>query len=34
VVTTRDLPDMWRHAALAAGALMAMALGSFARRPR
>jgi formate dehydrogenase iron-sulfur subunit len=34
VVTTRDLPGMWRHAALAAGALMAMALGSFARRPR
>jgi formate dehydrogenase iron-sulfur subunit len=34
VVTTRDLPDMWRHAALAAVSLAALALGSFARRPR
>ncbi|WP_251091862.1 4Fe-4S dicluster domain-containing protein [Streptomyces sp. Caat 7-52] len=34
VVTTRDLPGMWRHAAVAAAALAALALGSFARRPR
>jgi formate dehydrogenase iron-sulfur subunit len=29
VVTTRDLPDMWRTAALAAGALVAGVLGAF-----
>ncbi len=29
VVTTRDLGSMWRHAAMAAGALVAMAVGSF-----
>ncbi|MEU6671348.1 4Fe-4S dicluster domain-containing protein [Streptomyces sp. NPDC046727] len=34
VVTTRDLPGMWRQAALAAVALTAFAAGSFARRPR
>ncbi|MFH9085808.1 4Fe-4S dicluster domain-containing protein [Streptomyces sp. NPDC017673] len=34
VVTTRDLPDMWRHAALAAVSLIALAAGSFVRRPR
>ncbi|MFJ8032666.1 MULTISPECIES: 4Fe-4S dicluster domain-containing protein [Streptomyces] len=34
VVTTRDLPDMWRHAALAAVSLTALAVGSFLRRPR
>ncbi|MYW48615.1 4Fe-4S dicluster domain-containing protein [Streptomyces sp. SID161] len=34
VVTTRDLPGMWRHAAVAAAALTALAVGSFARRPR
>ncbi|MEW2288671.1 4Fe-4S dicluster domain-containing protein [Streptomyces sp. NPDC047841] len=34
VVTTRDLPDMWRHAALAAVSLVALAAGSFLRRPR
>lgn len=34
VVTTRDLPDMWRHAALAAVSLVALAAGSFVRRPR
>ncbi|MFG2352163.1 4Fe-4S dicluster domain-containing protein [Streptomyces sp. NPDC048521] len=34
VVTTRDLPDMWRHAALAAVSLAALAVGSFVRRPR
>ncbi|MFE7174127.1 4Fe-4S dicluster domain-containing protein [Streptomyces sp. NPDC057616] len=38
VVTTRDLPDMWRHAALAAASLAALAVTSFvkgaARRPR
>ncbi|MBB5931032.1 4Fe-4S dicluster domain-containing protein [Streptomyces echinatus] len=34
VVTTRDLPGMWRHAAVAAVSLAALALGSFARRPR
>ncbi|MGY5106827.1 4Fe-4S dicluster domain-containing protein, partial [Streptomyces sp. 900105245] len=33
VVTTRDLPDMWRHAALAAVSLTALAVGSFLRRP-
>ncbi|MEV5954085.1 4Fe-4S dicluster domain-containing protein [Streptomyces sp. NPDC051987] len=31
VVTTRDLPDMWRHAALAAVSLVALAAGSFVR---
>ncbi|MFF5404544.1 4Fe-4S dicluster domain-containing protein [Streptomyces misionensis] len=30
VVTTRDLPDMWRHAALAAVTLMGLAVGGFA----
>lgn len=34
VVTTRDLPGMWRHAVLAAASLAALALGSFVRRPR
>jgi formate dehydrogenase iron-sulfur subunit len=36
VVTTRDLGSMWRHAAMAAGALVAMAVGSFVtgRTPR
>lgn len=34
VVTTRDLPAMWRHAATAAVSLVAMAAVSFARRPR
>ncbi|WP_460110497.1 4Fe-4S dicluster domain-containing protein [Streptomyces sp. YKOK-J1] len=34
VVTTRDLPGMWRHAALAAGSLAALAVTSFVRRPR
>ncbi|CAL9659883.1 Formate dehydrogenase, nitrate-inducible, iron-sulfur subunit [Streptomyces sp. enrichment culture] len=34
VVTTRDLPAMWRHAAAAAAALAALAVASFARRPR
>ncbi|MFE9452108.1 4Fe-4S dicluster domain-containing protein [Streptomyces sp. NPDC006739] len=34
VVTTRDLPDMWRHAALAAASLAALAVASFVRRPR
>ncbi|AEY87285.1 MULTISPECIES: 4Fe-4S dicluster domain-containing protein [Streptomyces] len=34
VVTTRDLPDMWRHAALAAVSLVALAAGSFVRRQR
>jgi formate dehydrogenase iron-sulfur subunit len=29
VVTTRDLGSMWRHAAMAAGALVAMTVGSF-----
>ena len=29
VVTTRDLPDMWRRAALAAGALLAGAVAAF-----
>ncbi|MEU9246256.1 4Fe-4S dicluster domain-containing protein [Streptomyces sp. NPDC048385] len=37
VVTTRDLPDMWRHAALAAASLAALAVSSFVgfgrRRP-
>ncbi|MFE2073257.1 4Fe-4S dicluster domain-containing protein [Streptomyces misionensis] len=30
VVTTRDLPDMWRHAALAAVTLVGLAVGGFA----
>ncbi|GHI01888.1 ferredoxin [Streptomyces cellostaticus] len=34
VVTTRDLPAMWRHAALAAASLAALAAAGFARRPR
>ncbi|MET9774034.1 4Fe-4S dicluster domain-containing protein [Streptomyces sp. NPDC006367] len=34
VVTTRDLPTMWRHAAAAAVSLAAMAAVGFARRPR
>ncbi|MDA4889241.1 4Fe-4S dicluster domain-containing protein [Streptomyces sp. MS2A] len=34
VVTTRDLPAMWRHAATAAVSLVALAAVSFARRPR
>ncbi|MEU1008702.1 4Fe-4S dicluster domain-containing protein [Streptomyces sp. NPDC005890] len=34
VVTTRDLPAMWRQAALAAVSLAALAVGSFVRRPR
>ncbi|RMB85205.1 4Fe-4S dicluster domain-containing protein [Streptomyces shenzhenensis] len=34
VVTTRDLPDMWRHAAVAAVSLAALAVASFVRRPR
>ncbi|WP_129311374.1 4Fe-4S dicluster domain-containing protein [Streptomyces sp. L2] len=33
VVTTRDLPDMWRHAALAAVSLAALAVAGFAKRP-
>ncbi|MFF1282827.1 4Fe-4S dicluster domain-containing protein [Streptomyces sp. NPDC058299] len=34
VVTTRDLPAMWRHAAAAAVSLAALAAASFVRRPR
>ena len=34
VVTTRDLPAMWRHAAVAAGALVAGAVASFVGRRR
>ncbi|MEU3251166.1 4Fe-4S dicluster domain-containing protein [Streptomyces sp. NPDC006997] len=34
VVTTRDLPAMWKHAATAAASLAALAVVSFARRPR
>jgi formate dehydrogenase iron-sulfur subunit len=34
VVTTRDLPAMWRHAAAAAVSLAALVAVSFARRPR
>ncbi|MEU5717052.1 4Fe-4S dicluster domain-containing protein [Streptomyces sp. NPDC020403] len=34
VVTTRDLPAMWRHAAAAAASLAALAVVSFARRSR
>jgi formate dehydrogenase iron-sulfur subunit len=33
VVTTRDLPDMWRHAALAAVSLAALAVAGFVKRP-
>ncbi|MGW2898822.1 4Fe-4S dicluster domain-containing protein [Streptomyces sp. NPDC001212] len=34
VVTTRDLPAMWKHAATAAVSLVALAATSFVRRPR
>ncbi|MEU9591010.1 4Fe-4S dicluster domain-containing protein [Streptomyces sp. NPDC048193] len=34
VVTTRDLPSMWRHAAVAAVSLAALTAAGFARRPR
>ncbi|MDT4893565.1 MAG: formate dehydrogenase iron-sulfur subunit [Pseudonocardiales bacterium] len=34
VVTTRDLPDMWRHAAVAAATLAAAAIASFLGRRR
>ncbi|MFF5533586.1 4Fe-4S dicluster domain-containing protein [Streptomyces cinerochromogenes] len=34
VVTTRDLPAMWRQAALAAVSLAALAVGGFVRRTR
>jgi formate dehydrogenase iron-sulfur subunit len=34
VVTTRDLPQMWRHAALAAASLAAGAVVSFLGRRR
>ncbi|MFJ8543350.1 4Fe-4S dicluster domain-containing protein [Streptomyces sp. NPDC093586] len=34
VVTTRDLPSMWRHAAAAAVSLAALAVAGFAGRPR
>ncbi|AYN43097.1 4Fe-4S dicluster domain-containing protein [Streptomyces dangxiongensis] len=34
VVTTRDLPAMWRHAAAAAVSLAALAAAGFVRRPR
>ncbi|WKX17732.1 4Fe-4S dicluster domain-containing protein [Streptomyces sp. HUAS CX7] len=34
VVTTRDLPAMWRHAATAAVSLVALTAAAFARRPR
>ncbi|MFD8368534.1 4Fe-4S dicluster domain-containing protein [Streptomyces hygroscopicus] len=34
VVTTRDLPAMWRHAAAAAASLAALAVASFLGRPR
>ncbi|MFJ5531803.1 4Fe-4S dicluster domain-containing protein [Streptomyces sp. NPDC093261] len=34
VVTTRDLPAMWRHAAAAAVSLAALAVAGFVRRPR
>ncbi len=34
VVTTRDLPDMWRHAAAAAVSLAALAVAGFAGRRR
>ena len=32
VVTTRDLPRMWRHAAVAAGALLIGGLAASLRR--
>ena len=34
VVTTRDLPAMWRHAAAAGASLAALAVASFVRRSR
>nr|BFD86550.1 4Fe-4S dicluster domain-containing protein [Streptomyces sp. Xyl84] len=34
VVTTRDLPAMWKHAAMAAASLAALGFASFVRRPR
>jgi formate dehydrogenase iron-sulfur subunit len=34
VVTTRDLPDMWRTAAAAAGTLLAAAAAAFLGRRR
>ncbi|MFB7596837.1 4Fe-4S dicluster domain-containing protein [Streptomyces sp. NPDC056160] len=34
VVTTRDLPSMWRHAAMAAASLAALGVAGFLRRPR
>ncbi|MFF4761747.1 4Fe-4S dicluster domain-containing protein [Streptomyces sp. NPDC001292] len=34
VVTTRDLPAMWKHAATAAVSLAALAVATFVRRPR
>ncbi|MFC8367692.1 MULTISPECIES: 4Fe-4S dicluster domain-containing protein [unclassified Streptomyces] len=34
VVTTRDLPAMWRHAAAAAASLAALAVAGFVGRPR
>ncbi|MGW4043856.1 4Fe-4S dicluster domain-containing protein [Streptomyces sp. NPDC004721] len=34
VVTTRDLPAMWKHAAAAAVSLTALAVATFVRRPR
>ncbi|MFE1751595.1 4Fe-4S dicluster domain-containing protein [Streptomyces anandii] len=33
-VTTRDLPAMWKHAAMAAVSLAALGVASFVRRPR
>jgi formate dehydrogenase iron-sulfur subunit len=34
VVTTRDLPAMWKQAALAAVSLAALGVAGFVRRPR
>jgi formate dehydrogenase iron-sulfur subunit len=34
VVTTRDLPRMWKHVGLAAGALVTGVAASFARARR
>jgi formate dehydrogenase iron-sulfur subunit len=34
VVTTRDLPAMWKNAALAAATLLAGAVAAFSGRPR
>ncbi|MFF9127079.1 4Fe-4S dicluster domain-containing protein [Streptomyces sp. NPDC014889] len=34
VVTTRDLPSMWKHAATAAVSLAALGVAAFVRRPR